>query len=120
MFKGGDEVEIIGGSANAYYWGKTGTVTRIRNVNGVNWAYVEIVGDGSDHDYDFGQFEFASLQLASTTSKVKPTVIYTKQQYKGYFIYVDTIDGKTRITTNLFHTRQFKSVHAAKIAITKY
>jgi hypothetical protein len=48
------------------------------------------------------------------------TVHYTKQSYKGFYIYVDTIDGVLRVRTSLHGFKEFKSVLAAKQAITKY
>lgn len=40
--------------------------------------------------------------------------------YHGGIIYEDTINGKLRVTTNLHGAQTFKSVRAAKIAITKW
>jgi len=44
----------------------------------------------------------------------------TYGKYKGAVIYEDTLGGFTVITTNLHGLRRFKSIRAAKIAITKW
>ena len=44
-----------------------------------------------------------------------------KIKYNGGIIYVDILFfGKQKITTNLHGTHTFKSIRAAKVAITKW